>query len=781
MNYQSLINSIRSNIYNNGNNEITGDLLQQVLISMITALGAGYQFAGIATPSTNPGTPDERTFYLGAAGEYPNFGPAVIPSGELAVFYYDSSWHYGSIPFPIGDGSITQSKLSSELLSKLLAGYVYAGIATTNGNPGTPIRDCFYITATSGTYTNYGGFSVSNSEIAIFKYSTANASWSKDSVSMSGLINAVITAMTEGSSYQISSSDYPKTGLIFNSTATAWQAVEGTNGMLIPLASGSTYSLNFSAGLGGYSIVLDSSAVAGATIHFAPGYSGQINTTQGQTVSINGVSGQYLFVRCDPNSAGRVFPVITVTSSQPMVVVRSEVKDVPEENGTGVVSSGGLYTLFSQINSMLSQIEDVLPVGHSDPPGRMDVPVSDVSFYNRVPGGDSNSTRVISSTIPIPVGASGFHISMSSGYVVIIYYLRQNGTWDSNVVSSGDFAQSAYCAVPEQYKSGGVWVYFRNSTSTNLTPAQVSAAITSMYFDVPDSFLLPVASEEMARKSISILFIGNSLTQDAVSYVPYLLRNLYPNVGFKFYIWYNGGYTLAQQYTKFINNQPCEIFSVCENAISWANYNNSVTMQSILSSYKFDIVCLQEYFNYKSTYVEADLADFNNCLSYIKSYYAKNFKVATLFHAPLRSSAQSVFNLTKSGNELILKKTIAESMIAPGVAIYRALSTSLDSLGDQGHLSPDGTHAQEGLPCLLEAFVVFIWIMRQLSIPVSIANCQLRMNTSTYNQINVPGPNLGTGVIPGTDADNLTAQDVAILADKEGQGMEFETFIEIGQ
>lgn len=281
-------------------------------------------------------------------------------------------------------------------------------------------------------------------------------------------------------------------------------------------------------------------------------------------------------------------------------------------------------------------------------------------------------------------------------------------------------------------------------------------------------------------REISILFIGNSLTQDAVSYVPYLLRNLAPSVKFKFYIWYNGGYTLGRAYQKMINNQACEIFSVCENGTSWAN--SSATMANVLATYNFDIVCLQEYFNYKQTFVEADLVDFNNVVSYIRSNYNKNFKVVSFFHAPKRGSGvHDIFNLTKSGNELILKKTAAESLLAPGIAVYRALSTSLNSLGDQGGLSPDGTHTQEGLPCLLQAFVVFIWIMRQLAVPISIENCQIQMTTAIYNTINVPGPNLGTGVIQGTQAENWLAQDVAILGDKEGQGIEQNTFININQ
>lgn len=92
-NYATLIQSIQSVITQNGNNEITGMILQQTLLSMISSLGSGYQFVGIATQETTPGTPDQRVFYLASSGTYPNFGNATIPAGNVGVFYYDISWH----------------------------------------------------------------------------------------------------------------------------------------------------------------------------------------------------------------------------------------------------------------------------------------------------------------------------------------------------------------------------------------------------------------------------------------------------------------------------------------------------------------------------------------------------------------------------------------------------------------------------------------------------------------------------------------------------------------
>lgn len=92
-NYTTLKTAIQEAIKQNGNNEITGALLQAQLLSTINSLGSGYQFVGIATPTTNPGTPDPNVFYIAATeGTYVNFRGIVIQSGEIAVLTYNGTW-----------------------------------------------------------------------------------------------------------------------------------------------------------------------------------------------------------------------------------------------------------------------------------------------------------------------------------------------------------------------------------------------------------------------------------------------------------------------------------------------------------------------------------------------------------------------------------------------------------------------------------------------------------------------------------------------------------------
>ena len=106
-NYNSLKATIDANIKQNGNQEITGQILNSVLNAMVTTLGTGYQFAGVATIATNPGTPDAKVFYIAnGKGTYEKFGGLEVTEDDVVVFYWDSSWH------KVSTGIASNEKLS---------------------------------------------------------------------------------------------------------------------------------------------------------------------------------------------------------------------------------------------------------------------------------------------------------------------------------------------------------------------------------------------------------------------------------------------------------------------------------------------------------------------------------------------------------------------------------------------------------------------------------------------------------------------------------------------
>lgn len=92
-NWTILKAAIADVIKTNGNQEITGQLLQNVLNNIVSSVGENSTFAGIATPTTNPGVPDGNVFYLATeAGTYSNFNGIEIASGEAVILEWRKHW-----------------------------------------------------------------------------------------------------------------------------------------------------------------------------------------------------------------------------------------------------------------------------------------------------------------------------------------------------------------------------------------------------------------------------------------------------------------------------------------------------------------------------------------------------------------------------------------------------------------------------------------------------------------------------------------------------------------
>lgn len=104
-NYEELKAAVASVIKANGNQEITGQVLQNTLTTLISQIGVNATFAGIATPSTAPGMPDQNVFYIaGQSGTYANFN-AIVLDNEIAILSNKSgTWVKTTTGFATNDG-----------------------------------------------------------------------------------------------------------------------------------------------------------------------------------------------------------------------------------------------------------------------------------------------------------------------------------------------------------------------------------------------------------------------------------------------------------------------------------------------------------------------------------------------------------------------------------------------------------------------------------------------------------------------------------------------------
>ena len=120
MAYENLKSAIKQAIKQNGSQEITGNLLQSTLLNIVNILGEGATFAGIATPATDPGTPEGNVFYVTSIpGTYTSFGVNKM-NHDISILYYNSNnnqwklsdiYQFGDIDY-VGSNNDSDSDLS---------------------------------------------------------------------------------------------------------------------------------------------------------------------------------------------------------------------------------------------------------------------------------------------------------------------------------------------------------------------------------------------------------------------------------------------------------------------------------------------------------------------------------------------------------------------------------------------------------------------------------------------------------------------------------------------
>lgn len=104
-NYEQLKQAVSDVIKTNGNQEITGAILQNTLLSIISTVGSNATFAGIATPSTIPGTPDANVFYLASKnGIYVNFNNIELNNEIAIIDNKNGNWVKTTTGFATNDG-----------------------------------------------------------------------------------------------------------------------------------------------------------------------------------------------------------------------------------------------------------------------------------------------------------------------------------------------------------------------------------------------------------------------------------------------------------------------------------------------------------------------------------------------------------------------------------------------------------------------------------------------------------------------------------------------------
>ena len=128
MNYEELKRNIADVVKPNGNQEITGQIMQDALFALIENLGEGWQFGGAVRPSDAPALgADVRGFWLAVEkGVYADFGGVEV--SELSAIVYGDGW--GVLPLGVAFGVDTEAEIGA--LSERVKALEADGSVTTS-------------------------------------------------------------------------------------------------------------------------------------------------------------------------------------------------------------------------------------------------------------------------------------------------------------------------------------------------------------------------------------------------------------------------------------------------------------------------------------------------------------------------------------------------------------------------------------------------------------------------------------------------------------------------
>lgn len=270
------------------------------------------------------------------------------------------------------------------------------------------------------------------------------------------------------------------------------------------------------------------------------------------------------------------------------------------------------------------------------------------------------------------------------------------------------------------------------------------------------------------KHQIDILIIGNSLSRDAFSYVPSVIKNLCPDVSVDTDILQIGGVALDVHIDALKHHKgQFEHDDYQPENDRWVT-NKGIEGTRILTNRKWDMIILQDGSNalrdYKTLYKNiADLKD----LALTNGVDGKVYLLLT----PSRvegsehlegKTMDEDFEVIQNNAERLKNEDLIEDYIPCGRSIQFARHSWLDELGDYGHLSYDGRHLQEGIPCYLEALTASQFILNKFGLKANVYDCSLRITNAWVKKINVPGQH--GYVIAGTDADYELSKLCALKA-----------------
>lgn len=273
------------------------------------------------------------------------------------------------------------------------------------------------------------------------------------------------------------------------------------------------------------------------------------------------------------------------------------------------------------------------------------------------------------------------------------------------------------------------------------------------------------------QKELNILVFGNSYSYDSFAYIPYIVRRNLPYVKLNLAILYQGHCSLQEHLDNVQNDTAYPQFAhYFEDEVKWKVQENAVSAEDALTMKQWDIIIFQQNSANSRTYsTYSYLGDLIDEIYAIIDYPVKigwnmTHAWADGYSSLSDSSAEMYADIVACVEQLVKDYPI-EFVLPYGTAIQNARGTSLDSLGTFGHLTYDGTHLNDGIPCLVASYAVFLELVKQSGNDYrSIIGEQTRPDATWTTEQAIPqsdGSPVGVN-----DANCLIAQKCAVMAEK---------------
>jgi len=759
-------------IKTNGNQEITGAILQNALNSIVSAVGENATFVGIATPNTNPGVFDGPVYYLaGMPGIYPNFGGYELKRGIVA-FVNNSDNEFNAVVLTSYD----------ELAQLFLADRSITGIPNIHSNHLVSI---------------YG------SNVTYMESSNYDAAWillPKDEgvLEISGVTHSYICFFSGLEPTQENSITNNLTGIIPSGAKLAIinlkkeENPDGYGDMYVKYPGMCISSLENEEGnkLSARQVYIHTNHVIFVT-------SETVIYKELSTYDCAWVSLLDNAVKLEISGATRS-----------LIGFFSELEPIQKNylgyNDTGIVPPGAKLAIINlkkeenpdgYDNIYIKQVQNFinkLSAGNNlrnIPTGKNYINADDLLYGYSIQSGQiiTNNEGILSNKLYLEHGVTytmqGIVFYGLANAIFIAYYDK-----DDNYLGRG-----AYSAI---YDEGDIYgkstftfdnptgkiCYCRINLQNNLS-APFKSDIAQLEVGEEATGVEPYIGEEKlvfssleneeGKRTVRILSIGNSYSQDALSYIPFILPNIQSNIKVEIGILYMNGATLAQHYNNFINRTDAYTYYLFKDSTAWSNLG-AYTIQGALKSQNWDIILLQQ--GSMSSFTWSTYQPYlNDLIDLIYSQISYPVKFGWMLTQSRPKNGDTVFDDEEilehfqaicENSQKVMNETLCEFLFPVGTAVQNARTTSLNDLGDYGKLcSSDGGHLQEGLPCQLAAYSCIIELLNIIGYGnKSIYGETTRVTSEWTSGKSIPGPN--GSPVGSTDANCAIAEKCAIMAHK---------------